>query len=730
MYLNIYDPPGLDFGAIASEDNDQPGRLKRKFDEQKDKRAFVHAADAVLYLLSPTFVFRNTLLNIRIQQAASKLLKWYRELGVRDEAVQVDNLGNKKPEERLQWLRSNTVIAIPPTIDEIINSPLASLWAPANALFEQPDIVTRADFISARKSEEAWGILCSKQLEQAQLPAYKLTDREFWAVLESGKESELIQFITKKYHSVSNENIEQLGVTLRQINDEKSTNMLSQRSVGIVISHADELPPFDNGKPQPYVLIPAELDRFKFVKNERKIQKAQELLKDKLIAYWAERNKEWCPYIEELFSEEIRRELWTPLMKSSGDYQVFFVSSVGEVEINESGARNPVFPVEPIAITAPLIWVSDYFFTVDAWKKTKVSGFWLNMFLAILTSCLFFLMVYPSISKAGEFSGGELPSESLICKANSFGLYWEECARKHVNWAKARYYDRLGGKYTIEEVKDTNTYRELNEGFCNKENHSESIINQLIAFKEKLPKAKNIAEDEAPELRSFAAEKINEYIKQTENICKYIDFQRDLFDLKKEILVGMLESNSVKKNLDVIKEKVDKWTMRKEECYWDDFSSSEGLEGLADENVYDNIVRKKRMSVACKNINKFKSEFDSISFDFSCDEFPVNKLWKVVIIGFDANKRRVCAINSDRGRSIELNDVLNNDYRFSLYLADSSLYYCSVATDGQIKKINDIDIFSDISAFGKIGCSGTLSNFIHKMIVISDKINNPFEAVN
>jgi hypothetical protein len=121
-------------------------------------------------------------------------------------------------------------------------------------------------------------------------------------------------------------------------------------SLAVVVTKADKLLPFQDSRPRPTVLIPDQLREYKHIK-------ADEV--DKLVRalsqYWGNRDDRWPPIIQQLF--DLYAHFFNDLSRVKGDYQIFFVSAMGDVDWDQTQQKTrPPRTIRPLGIENPITW--------------------------------------------------------------------------------------------------------------------------------------------------------------------------------------------------------------------------------------------------------------------------------------------------------------------------------------------------------------------------------------
>jgi hypothetical protein len=121
-------------------------------------------------------------------------------------------------------------------------------------------------------------------------------------------------------------------------------------NIAVVVTKADKLSPFQQTSPRPTILIPDQLRRYQNIKRGN-IQTFTQALSE----YWEKVDYRWPTIIRQLF--ETYEHFFKDLCNIKGDYQVFFVSAVGDVVWDtETRKTRPPATIRPQGIEKPVEW--------------------------------------------------------------------------------------------------------------------------------------------------------------------------------------------------------------------------------------------------------------------------------------------------------------------------------------------------------------------------------------
>ncbi|HAI70193.1 MAG TPA: hypothetical protein DCM38_12255 [Gammaproteobacteria bacterium] len=121
-------------------------------------------------------------------------------------------------------------------------------------------------------------------------------------------------------------------------------------NIAVVVTKADKLLPFQETRSRPTVLIPDQLRQYRNIK-ENDVDK----LIHALSQYWGIRDDRWPPIIQQLFG--MYEHFFNDLSRVKGDYQIFFVSAIGDVDWDqEQHKTRPPRTIRPQGIENPVEW--------------------------------------------------------------------------------------------------------------------------------------------------------------------------------------------------------------------------------------------------------------------------------------------------------------------------------------------------------------------------------------
>ncbi len=121
-------------------------------------------------------------------------------------------------------------------------------------------------------------------------------------------------------------------------------------NIAVVITKADKLSPFRQTSPRPTVLVPDHLQGYQKIKGGN-VQKLAQALSE----FWKNHDDRWPPILQQLF--ETYQHFFADLSKIKGDYQVFFVSAIGDVAWDDETHRmRPPREIRPQGIEGPVEW--------------------------------------------------------------------------------------------------------------------------------------------------------------------------------------------------------------------------------------------------------------------------------------------------------------------------------------------------------------------------------------
>jgi chorismate mutase len=121
-------------------------------------------------------------------------------------------------------------------------------------------------------------------------------------------------------------------------------------NVAVVITKADKLSPFRQTSPRPTILVPDQLQRHQNIRGGNVQQLAQALSE-----FWKNHDDRWPPILQQLF--ETYQHFFADLSRIKGDYQIFFVSAIGDVAWDDATHRTrPPQEIRPQGIEGPVEW--------------------------------------------------------------------------------------------------------------------------------------------------------------------------------------------------------------------------------------------------------------------------------------------------------------------------------------------------------------------------------------
>ena len=120
--------------------------------------------------------------------------------------------------------------------------------------------------------------------------------------------------------------------------------------IAVVVTKADKLLPFQETRSRPTVLIPDQLRQYQNIKEDD----VEKLIRA-LSQYWGKRDDRWPPIIQQLFG--MYEHFFNDLSRVKGDYQIFFVSAIGDVDWDKTQQKTrPPRTIRPQGIENPIEW--------------------------------------------------------------------------------------------------------------------------------------------------------------------------------------------------------------------------------------------------------------------------------------------------------------------------------------------------------------------------------------
>jgi len=396
--IQFFDPPG-EWLALSTAKQEQAASNNRQ--KMLD---FVAEADGIFFFFEPdNFAFQ--VLRDKIKRALPELQDWAQNVDKRLDDL-ITTLKTKEGNILAQLQSENFLVPLVEKDDqeemvreiegvldskENIDSRLKGLFRDAELKYLLRKYELNVEPILAEAQESS----------QTRTPSGKPVDvlfRIIELIQESAasedKDTELLQDIVSYFKIESNNRLTAAMERLQEIRKkaERKSNA-AERSIALIIAKADELEVFRQSPEKPYVLIPPELEHLKFKSDDDRFSNFREALED----YWEKQDPRWPAIINQLFNGPFKG-LFLRLMNFPGDFQIFFVSSVGKVERDKSGFVQPP-PGEndfkPKGVDQPVLWTARKIYShamVHQAKRRLLRGaIWLLVLLLI--SLLFYLFL-------------------------------------------------------------------------------------------------------------------------------------------------------------------------------------------------------------------------------------------------------------------------------------------------------------------------------------------------
>lgn len=373
LRVQLYDPPG---GYLALG-----GDSTRK-DASKRMKDFVAAADGVLMFFEPDNFSFHGLCN-KVSNALEDLLPWQEASQPRYERFAEQLLQGEDEQSRsglLQLLRETSTLTFTDLgrgddwLDRLLRE-LELLRAEYSKETKRHDAI-RQTLMALLRDEEFMYWLRKHEINVDPLKANPIGEEILETpsgrkvnvlsvllnALQAGPGNDVRQSITDRvvlcYKRASNARFMAATERLQEIITGCQSEGTTHRSVAIVIVKADELEVFRQSPRKPFVLIPPEIEPLKFKEDSNRLG----LLRDALKKHWGKVDARWGKVLDELFDGPLKG-LLLRLMSFPGDFQIFFVSSVGEVERDSLGFPRPPRILKPEGVDAPMLWTAHQIYT-------------------------------------------------------------------------------------------------------------------------------------------------------------------------------------------------------------------------------------------------------------------------------------------------------------------------------------------------------------------------------
>jgi len=407
--LQLFDPPG-EWLALGGAEQAAPDRQKGA----KAMRDFVAEADGIFFFFEPdNFAFQ--VLRDKIKRALPELQDWAQKVEQRLDDL-ITALKTTEGEILTQLQSENFLVPLVEKDDqeemvrevkgileseEHINSLLKGLFRDAELKYLLRKYELNVEPILANAQE----------LSQTRTPSGKPVDvlfRIIELIQESAtsedRDTELLQNIESYFKVESNNRLMAAVTRLQEIQKKAEIDStVADRSIALIIAKADELDVFRQSPERPYVLIPPELEHLKFKSGGDRLDNLREALED----YWEKQDSRWRSLMNQLFTGPFK-SLFLKLMSFPGDFQIFFVSSVGEVERDESGFVQPPQgenDFQPKGVDQPVLWTARQIYShamVHRASRRLLRGALLPLVLLLIPAALFIYNIIFQSAVEGE----------------------------------------------------------------------------------------------------------------------------------------------------------------------------------------------------------------------------------------------------------------------------------------------------------------------------------------
>jgi len=405
--LQLFDPPG-EWLALGGAEQAAPDRQEGA----KAMRDFVAEADGIFFFFEPdNFAFQ--VLRDKIKRALPDLQDWAQKVDKRlDDLItalkttESDILAQLQSENFLVPLvekddQEEMVREVEGILDskENIESLLKGLFRDAELKYLLRKYELNVEPILANAQE----------LSQTRTPSGKPVDvlfRIIELIQESAtsEDTELLQNIESYFRVESNNRLMAAVTRLQEIQKKAELESnAADRSIALIIAKADELDVFRQSPERPYVLIPPKLEHLKFKSGDDRLDNLRKALED----YWEKQDTRWRSIINQLFTGPFK-SLFLKLMSFPGDFQIFFVSSVGEVERDKSGFVQPPQgenDFKPKGVDQPVLWTARQIYSyamVHRASRRLLRGALFPLVLLLIPAALFIYNIIFQSAVEGE----------------------------------------------------------------------------------------------------------------------------------------------------------------------------------------------------------------------------------------------------------------------------------------------------------------------------------------
>ncbi|OQY51206.1 MAG: hypothetical protein DRR08_03155 [Candidatus Parabeggiatoa sp. nov. 2] len=368
--LQLFDPPG-EWLALGGDEQAAPD----KQGGAKAMRDFVAEADGIFFFFEPdNFAFK--VLRGKIKKALPELQKWEQDvderLGLLVTALKenADNLLVPLQSENflVPLVEKDDQEEMVREVDGILSGAEANRDSLLKGLFRDAEL----KYLLRKHELNVEPILANAQeISQTRTPTGKAVDvlfriieliQESAASEDKESETKLLQNIESYFRIESNNRLMAAVTRLQEISKKAEEDSTAEnRSIAVIIAKADELDVFRQSPDRPYVLIPPHLEHLKFKQGPDRLDN----LRDALKSYWEKQDTRWGSIIDQLLTGPFK-SLFLKLMSFPGDFQIFFVSAVGEAKRDKNGFMQPPQgedAFKPAGVDKPVLWTAQQIYS-------------------------------------------------------------------------------------------------------------------------------------------------------------------------------------------------------------------------------------------------------------------------------------------------------------------------------------------------------------------------------
>lgn len=359
--LQLFDPPG-EWLALGGDEQAAPNQQGGA----KAMRDFVVEADGIFFFFEPdNFAFQ--VLRDKIKRALPELQAWAQTVDERLESL-ITSL-TEKDADILALLQAKQLDNQFDEVKGILESAQENEETAKKfkrllkGLFRDAEL----SYLLRKHELNVEPILANAQeMSHTRTPTGKRVDvlygiveyiQKTAASEENNSEAELLQNLESYFRIESNSRLLAAVTRLQEISKKAEEDATAEnRLIAVIIAKADELAVFRQSPEIPYVLIPPHLEHLKFKTGADRLERLTEALKK----HWEKQDSRWGAIIDQLLTGPFKG-LFLKLMSFPGDFQIFFVSSVGEVERNKNGFVQPPQgkdDFQPKGVDQPVLWIA------------------------------------------------------------------------------------------------------------------------------------------------------------------------------------------------------------------------------------------------------------------------------------------------------------------------------------------------------------------------------------